>query len=381
MHLYIYTLYVYKYIFIAVDTKHVKTYILLSIYIQKLHIILISVYFDHGKCEQKDVVTNLEFLTAVSQQNLMGKSRGLKHHSNAALRTQLQLAGIECSDSVLKKAVSEVAGWQRDEVLNSFRKIDPFLSVYRDLNPGFAYKIHLDKQLQLENLCVIFPYAKHALQHSYEVLGIDGAHQKDIVVSVSDDGRVLLGKMQVIMITGRGPNNAMLIYGFVMALTENSHAIGLLIELGAENGVNFNDPKFVTITDQGSSLLKAHRDFLGKTLHMLCGRHLNQRMEKVTNQKGASQLFWKARNAKTLVKHNEVMTKLNNDWPKAYAYLETIEDNWQLFKVVESGRRLYDIQTQNMVEQVFAWTLDQRHYPAFYYIRGNLIHIIKYLYT
>ena len=167
---------------------------------------------------QNDVVTNLDFIAAVSQQNLTGKKKGLKYRSNSGLKTHLNLAGIQCSDSVLKKAVSKVASWQRDEVLNSFQKLDPFLSLFKDMNPGFIYKIHLNECCQLENLCVILPYAKHALAHSYEVLGLDGAHQKDVIVSAAADGRILLGKMQVVMITGRAPNNAMLVYGFVMAL-------------------------------------------------------------------------------------------------------------------------------------------------------------------
>lgn len=184
-------------------------------------------------------------------------------------------------------------------------------------------------------------------------------------------GRTMYKKMIVIMITGRAPNMSLLIYGFIMSYSENSTAIKKLVTLAKENGINFNDPRFTLITDQGSALLKAWRESFSLTFHILCARHLLKLLLKVPQGPAAQHLYWDARNAKTAVKYNAIMITMQDRFPKAHAYLASVHENWQLFKAVESDHRLYDSQSSNLVEQSFSWTLEEREYPPYHYLKGR----------
>ena len=73
---------------------------------------------------------------------------------------------------------------------------------------------------------------------SYDLLGVDGGHMKDLIVG--HNPRTLLRKLHCIVLSGRGPNMTVLIYGFVLTHSENSKHIGKLFELAETNGVNFN---------------------------------------------------------------------------------------------------------------------------------------------
>ena len=55
----------------------------------------------------------------------------------------------------------------------------------------------------------------------------------------------------------------------------------------------------------------------------------------------------------------------------AYLYLNNIEENWQLYKAIERNQTLYDQDTDNLVEQIFAWTLEDRFHSPYHYIKGN----------
>lgn len=192
-------------------------------------------------------------------------------------------------------------------------------------------------------------------------------------------------KMTVIMITGRAPNMSLMIYGFIMSYSENSTAIKKLVTLAKENGINFNDPRFTLITDQGSALLKAWRESFSLTFHILCARHLLKLFLKASQGPAAQHLYWDARNAKTAVKYKAVMATMQERFPKAHAYLSSVNETWQLFKAIDSNYRLYDSQSSNLVEQSFSWTLEEREYPPFHYMKGRMkciqIYIFVYLYA
>jgi hypothetical protein len=193
------------------------------------------------------------------------------------------------------------------------------------------------------------------------------------------------------MITGRAPNMSLLIYGFIMSYSENSGAIKKLVDLAKRNGINFNDPKFTLITDQGPALLKAWRESFPLTFHILCARHLQKLLLKAPQGPAAQQLYWKARNAKTAVKYNAIMSEMERYYPKAHEYLSNLKENWQLYKAIDSNHRLYDSQSTNLVEQSFSWTLEEREYPPFHYLKGTkmytntfyciTLHQYLYLYT
>jgi hypothetical protein len=46
-----------------------------------------------------------------------------------------------------------------------------------------------------------------------------------------------------------------------------------------------------------------------------------------------------------------------------HEYLTNLEGNWQLFDVLAKGLRLYNVKSDNVVEQWFSWCLEQRHLP------------------
>jgi hypothetical protein len=73
-------------------------------------------------------------------------------------------------------------------------------------------------------------------------------------------------------------------------------------------------------------------------------------------------LYWKARDATTHGAHLRAMLKIKESGEvgvKIHDYLVKVE-NWQLYVAVLRGNVLYCMRSNNLSEQVFAWTLDAR---------------------
>lgn len=102
----------------------------------------------------------------------------------------LKVAGfLDVSEDVVRKAKAEVLKSQRQSVAESFSLIDPFLHQFQLRNPGFIFDIGRSDSGELEDISVLMPYCNHALRYGYELLGLDGGHQKEVIVNISPDGK------------------------------------------------------------------------------------------------------------------------------------------------------------------------------------------------
>jgi len=106
------------------------------------------------------------------------------------LTAGLKIAGFqEVSQNVLRKAKAEALKSQRQKVAESFSLIKPFLQLFKLRNPGFIYDVGQSASGELEDISVLMPYCNHGLQNGYELLGLDGGHQKEVIVDISADGK------------------------------------------------------------------------------------------------------------------------------------------------------------------------------------------------
>lgn len=139
---------------------------------------------------QKFIAQNAEFKAAVNQEIAPGKGRGSQGKPLQHLTAGLKIAGfLEVSQDILRKAKAEALKAQRKKVAESFSLIKPFLQLFKLQNPGFIYDVGQSASGELEDICVLMPYCNHGLQHGYELLGLDGGHQKEVIVDISADGK------------------------------------------------------------------------------------------------------------------------------------------------------------------------------------------------
>jgi hypothetical protein len=99
----------------------------------------------------------------------------------------------------------------------------------------------------------------------------------------------------------------------------------------------------------------------------------------VTKAKGFGShlaLFWEAACATTVVQYKEVMQKMFLNKKAMYDYLCGIE-NWQLYKVVERGNMVFDMKSNNIVEQTMNFLLEAREMSPYYFIRQALLDILN----
>ena len=106
-----------------------------------------------------------------------------------ALRNGLNVAGFNnITKGVIQHARSLVQNKHFYEVSNSFQLIEPFLEMFKRLNAGFEYEITCWPLGELEDISVLMPYCNHGIQNSYELLGIDGGHQKEVIAEFTSQG-------------------------------------------------------------------------------------------------------------------------------------------------------------------------------------------------
>lgn len=92
----------------------------------------------------------------------------------------------------MRKAKAEALKSQRQTVAESFSLIDPFLHLFQLRNPGFIFEVGRSEAGELEDISVLMPYCNHGLQYGYELLGLDGGHQKEVIVEISNDGNYVI---------------------------------------------------------------------------------------------------------------------------------------------------------------------------------------------
>ena len=100
-----------------------------------------------------------------------------------AVVTATQVGGDSPTDDVIKKGWKDLK-MDADDHVNGYSRMDPLLSMFKELNPGFDYVIGKDADGHFQHVAIMLPYAQQAaeLGYMYNLLGLDGSHFKDIVI-------------------------------------------------------------------------------------------------------------------------------------------------------------------------------------------------------
>ena len=288
----------------------------------------------------------------------MHKKSGRRSLGAASIQSILECSGVVASTSVVGKARKfvEMSG---QDIMRSFASIEPLLLSTKEANPGLMYEVRQDADNTLQSVVVMMPYTQEFFPYCMQVIGIDGCHTKPI--QVSKQPKTFLQKMILTAITGRTANNENILYGFCLGYSEKAEDIGLLIELMRRNNVDLNQRRITVLSDRGTAILKAIRDYLPNALQMCCMKHISDNLRSKKMGKYVA-LASKARNCVTESKYKEVMTQLHISSSECYNYLTSIEENWQLYKAIERGNALYGMKTDNLVEQFFASIIEARYF-------------------
>lgn len=79
--------------------------------------------------------------------------------------TSTDIVSAELSIDKLKKANRDIQISPLDH-FNGFFKLLPYLKLYKELNPGFLYKVQKSPETnEFSKLAVLFPYSIRAMKH------------------------------------------------------------------------------------------------------------------------------------------------------------------------------------------------------------------------
>ena len=240
------------------------------------------------------------------------------------------------------------------------------------INPGMKYQFKTNTDGSLKYLVFVVAGAGQIFSKAQPIGYIDCAHIKPSndyshiptaiptdtsttgVPPIAIDAKELEFVLPVIIaITCKtyNKNNHLLCYG--ISDTENSDVISATVTLAEEAGLNLNRADVVIMSDRGSAIIKSVSQKTPLAHHLHCAVHISRNLEDRKVEKKFLHLFWTARNARTLTLHEAAMKLMLEKCPKMHSYLSGIE-NWAIYRLVEAGIPLFELQSSNSVEQVFA---------------------------
>ena len=311
-------------------------------------------------------------------QALVGSTKTHKSFTSVA-----KTLGVQVSKDIAKKALAKklITG---AEILASAAFIEPYLDELKERNPNCEVKLERYPGTDdFHRLLVIPSYTVDIVNkgYAYPVVGIDGAHMKDVEISKRIP-RVLLEKMHVTVVSTRMPGNTLLILGFMLSHSECEADITELLRVLKEKGVDLDREDLVIISDRGNAIFAAVTNQFTKAYQHFCPIHI----ERNLMHHGYGKLlmwFWKARNATTKADHDIIMAKLRTKGSlgeRMYTYLKTIPDHWQLYLLIEKGLTIYGMKSNNIIESVMSWILKERARSPYYFVKTMMHHILEALY-
>lgn len=144
---------------------------------------------------------------------------------------------------VIKKANQSIKLTAKEH-FDSYEKLSPFLHLFKELNPGFQYKI--DREFDsdsYERVAILFPYSVNAIKNCYNIYGIDSAFLdgieipdsqiesiKEIVDGLPDDLRLMFQRGYISALTGRTYNNEMIIFAVCLNHGETTDNYDFLLD-------------------------------------------------------------------------------------------------------------------------------------------------------
>ena len=134
-----------------------------------------------------------------------------------------------------------------------------------------------------------------------------------------------------------------------------------------------NKPDITLLTDRGTAILPALENFYDRAFKKPCPVHIKRNLiQKGFTGKTLSNLYWKATNACSEYEFKSIMTEMtsssNGKGAAMAAYLSEIDQDWQLYKAIERGNLIYEMNSDNLVESAFSWLLESRSYATASYL-------------
>lgn len=300
--------------------------------------------------------------------------------------------GIQTTVNKVKKASVLVNKQQLEEHLESIQYIIPWLEVMKEKNPSFHFKV--DRQLvgdcnMLQRINIVFPYTKELVESQYmiKLLGIDGAHMKDIVMQscelLEEEHSKELKKytfegMRILLLTSKTCFNNMIILAMSLCFTENTDEFVSLIATCQEAGVNLDRPSLTFISDRSRSIVNAIQQSLPMVYHAFCPLHLERNLIS-KGFKSHLILYHIARKARSHHEYLQCMNRIKQVSLDMYTYLNNIE-RWQMYTLYERslrfGNTLYEVGSDNLVESPFSWLLTARKLSPYYMIKNIITNIL-----
>jgi hypothetical protein len=221
---------------------------------------------------------------------------------------------------------------------------------------------------------IVLQYASAMLDHCLPVVGIDCAHMKNIELEKTSTKRVLLGRMFCTILSSRTVTNNMIILAISLTFgSENTHHLVQFLDFCVKHGLQqLNHKNIVIMSDRGASIVQAVSIVLPHAYHAYCCTHIKRNLEKELGGtkafRSTEKYFWQARNATTENLYEEAMNDMQKHCIKMFEYLKNL-NHWQLYQAIQRGCKLYDTSSNNVIEQVFSFILQERYLSPIFFLR------------
>lgn len=287
------------------------------------------------------------------------------------------------SVSVMKNA-SAMLKLSTEELLESYNLLIPFCELLKKENPNLCYDVQKDSCGVFSRMALLFPYSNQAVINCYNVVGIDAAHigleklnctaqdlQERYGELFPDSKRYVIDQMRITVAAGRTLNNEMIIYGFCLGYGETLEDMEYFCTFLAQSNFPLNQSCMTILSDRGAAIVGAIGRVFPEALHHFCPKHLERNLSKMQMPQAVLEQYWVCQRALTGRLFRLGMDKMRTMGGKGCDcanYLDKVEGDWQLYKVLLKKNVLYEMKSDNLVEGVFAWLLEVRALKSPYMI-------------
>jgi hypothetical protein len=166
-----------------------------------------------------------------------------------ALQGILKISGLGASVDCIRNANTLLKLSSTDHYV-SLSLLSPFLYQFQRLNPGFQYELKKSLLNQFESVSILFPYSIVAIDHCFNVCGIDAAfldvqtiegnHRKNlkrIVEFLPKNLLLMFKRCFIIGLSGRTLNNKMILFAFSIVYSESKDSYNNFFDFLKNNGV------------------------------------------------------------------------------------------------------------------------------------------------
>lgn len=341
------------------------------------------------------ILAKIKTFSELVQNKVNGHCIERRNMSTNSIIQTLLTKGIQTSENKVKKASMLINKQKLEEHLESIHYIIPWLEVMNEKNPSFHFQVDKEKVEDcnmLQRINIVFPYTKELVESQYmiKLLGIDGAHVKDIVMqscelieknqssSTNELKKYTFEGMRILLLTSKTCFNNMVILAMSLCFTEDTNEYIRLIQTCKDAGVNLDNPSLTVISDRSKSIVSAIEQSLPEVYHAFCPLHLERNLISKGWKKHLL-LYYRARKASTHSEYSQCMNCIRDVSLEMYKYLANI-DHWQMHVLYERslqyGNTLYEVGSDNLVESPFSWLLTARKLSPFYMIKNIVTNIL-----